>query len=72
MSAAREAKAKENAFASGAKPRLEERVREQRRRRTSTAIGFAKMDTEAARRRAIEQAPTRNPAHDDTGSGGAE
>jgi hypothetical protein len=52
------AKAKEDAFASGAKPRLEERVREQRRRPTSNTIGDVGDRTEAARRRTSDAADT--------------
>jgi len=48
MNERREAQVKEDAFASGAKPRLEERVREQRRRPTSAATGFVESRTEAA------------------------
>jgi hypothetical protein len=53
MSAPGEAKAKEHALASGAKPRLEECVRERGWRPTREGYGFAASHTEAARRRAI-------------------
>ena len=58
MSAAGEAKAKEDALASGAKPRLEERVRKQGRRPPSELVGIVEAGMVAARRRAIEQRPT--------------
>jgi hypothetical protein len=50
------AKAKEDTFASGAKPRLEERVRERRWRPTNEDLGFVENCLPAARRRAIEAA----------------
>ena len=53
MSETGEAKAKEHALASGAKPRLEERVRERGWRPTGECSGNAGPLTEAARRRAI-------------------
>ena len=58
MSAAGEAKAKEDAFASGAKPRPAGRVRERGWRPTRQRPGIAESWTEAARRRAIEERPT--------------
>ena len=58
MSAAGNAKAKEDALASGAKPRTEGRVREQGWRPTNAGLGCAKGGAEAARRRAIERRPT--------------
>jgi hypothetical protein len=58
MSAAGKAKAKEDAIASGAKPGLEERVRERRWRPTIASLGNAEARAEAARRRAIEGRPT--------------
>jgi hypothetical protein len=48
------AKVEEDTFASGAKPRLEERVREQRWRPTNEAVGIGQNCMAAARRRAIE------------------
>jgi hypothetical protein len=56
MNAAGEAKAKEHTLASGAKPRLEERVRERGWRPTRERYGFAESHAEAARRRAIARA----------------
>jgi hypothetical protein len=53
MSATGEAKAKEDTRASGAKPRLEERVREREWRPTIERSENAKMRAEAACRRAI-------------------
>ena len=53
MSETGKAKAKEHALASGAKPRLEERVRERGWRPTGECSGNAEPHTEAARRRAI-------------------
>jgi hypothetical protein len=53
MSAAGEARAKEDAFASGAKPRPEGPVRERGRRPTWSGDMLAEYFTEAARRRAI-------------------
>jgi hypothetical protein len=53
MSETGKAKAKEHALASGAKPRLEERVREQGWRPTGECSGNAEPHAEAARRRAI-------------------
>jgi hypothetical protein len=55
MSEAGEAKAEEDTFASGAKPRLEERVRERRWRPTNECVGFVENGMAAARRRAIER-----------------
>jgi hypothetical protein len=52
MSETGEAKAKRDAGASGAKPRPEGRVREQRRRPTREGRGLAERFKEAARRRA--------------------
>ena len=60
MSAAGMAKAKEHAFASGAKPRLEERVRERGRRPIRERRGIAEPRTEAGRRRAIARARCRS------------
>jgi len=54
MSERREAQAKEDAFASGAKPRLEERIREQGWRPTRGAAGFFEDSMSAARPRAID------------------
>jgi hypothetical protein len=48
------AEAKEDTFASWAKPRLEERVSERRWRPTNGCHGIAEGATSAARRRAIE------------------
>jgi len=48
------AKAEEDTFASGAKPRLEERVRERGWRPTGNGRGVGTHAVEAARRRAIE------------------
>ena len=70
MSAAGEAKAKEDAFVSGAKPRLEERVRERGWRPRNECLEIVANRTKAARRRAIargrranvEQAPTHEEA----------
>ena len=59
VSMAGEAKAKEDALVSGAKPRLEERVRERGRRLTGRCNGFAVRRTEAARRHAIAAADKR-------------
>jgi hypothetical protein len=56
MSETGEAKAKEHALASGAKPRLEERVRERGWRPTRECSGNAESHIEAARRRAIAAA----------------
>ena len=56
MSETGEAKAKEHALASGAKPRLEERVRERGWRPTRACPGSAEPYIEAARRRAIAAA----------------
>ena len=53
MSAAGEAKDKEDVLASGAKPRLEERVRERGWQPSSLCREFAMLDATAARRRAI-------------------
>ena len=50
------AKVKEYALASGAKPRLEERVRERGRQPTDACLGDVAERPEAARRRAIEAA----------------
>jgi hypothetical protein len=60
MSTAGEAKAKEHALVSGAKPRLEERVRERGWRPTRECYAFAQSRTEAARRRAIARARHRS------------
>jgi hypothetical protein len=59
MSVRRDVQAKEDAFASGAKPRLEERVREPRWRPTNEAVGLNTDIKSAARPRAIDQRPTR-------------
>jgi hypothetical protein len=56
MSAAGAAKAKENALASGARPRPEGRVRERGWRPTRKRSGAGTERTEAARRRAIARA----------------
>ena len=56
MSETGEAKAKEDTLTSGAKPRLEERVRERGWRPTREGYGFAEPRTEAARRLAIARA----------------
>ena len=53
MSAPSKAKVKEDALASGAKPRPEGRVRERGRQPTCEPCGFATTRAEAARRRAI-------------------
>ena len=53
MSATGEAKVKEDALASGAKPRPEGRVRERGRRPTDKGRGILAARAEAARRRAI-------------------
>jgi hypothetical protein len=58
MSETGEAKAKEDIVASGAKPRLEERVREQGWRPTNEAVGVAEGGMSAARRRALAAADT--------------
>jgi hypothetical protein len=58
VSAAGGAKVKEDALASGAKPRLEERVRERGRRPTGEEQGIVARRAEAARRRAIAAADT--------------
>jgi hypothetical protein len=55
MSEMGEAKAKEDVLVSGAKPRLEERVRERGWRPTGERHGLAPSHTEAARRLAIAQ-----------------
>ena len=56
MRAAGAAKAKEDTLASGAKPRLEERVRELGWRTTRENRGMFQKHAEAARRRPIERA----------------
>ena len=56
MRAAGAAKAKEDTLASGAKPRLEERVRELGWRPTRENRGMFQKHAEAARRRPIERA----------------
>ena len=56
MRAAGEAKAKEYARASGAKPRPEGRVREHGWRPTTQSVGFVGPVKEAARRRASDTA----------------
>ena len=63
MSETGEAKAKEHALASGAKPRLEERVREQGWRPTCEGCGIAGPRAEAARRRAIAHRADTLPFH---------
>jgi len=54
MSERGEAQAKEDILASGAKPRLEERVRERGWRPTDHRYGMSVLAAEAARPRAIE------------------
>jgi hypothetical protein len=61
MSAAGEAKDKEDVLASGAKPRLEERVRERGWQPSSLCREFVMRDATAARRRAIARG--RHAAH---------
>lgn len=58
MSETGEGKAKRDVVASGAKPRLEVRVRERRQRPTRTDGGLAALCKEVARRRAIAAADT--------------
>jgi hypothetical protein len=60
MSAAAEGKAEKNTRASGAKPRLGERVREHGWRPTTRPKAFALRVMEAARRRAIDPADARS------------
>ena len=60
MRAAGAARVKEDTLASGAKPRLEERVRERGWRPTRECYAFAQSRTEAARRRAIARARHRS------------
>jgi len=59
MRAAGEAQVKEDTLASGAKPRLEERVRERGWRPTRENRGMFEKHAEAARRRPIERPDAR-------------